>query len=284
MATIVACPSCQVRLKVPDDLVGQNRVVKCAGCGEQINLADVAEGVAARPLPARAEEGERLEEVAEQSRGRSKDEDRKTRPRAEDDDEEDDRPRPRRRIERDDDNEEEDDRAPRRQRRRPKKAKSGSGVGLVIGLVVGVVLLLVVGCGVGAYFVFSLAGRDGGAAAFVDNPAVNQANFERVQLDMALPAVEDIFGRGARADGGDVKALLAAGGPNQQQLEAVADNPQQFGITNWYRWKNGPSTMVIAVDGARKVRVAGLVSITGNGRSTSWKFNVGAPVRPRGRK
>ena len=112
----------------------------------------------------------------------------------------------------------------------------------------------------------------------------------KVQTDMALDAVEGIFGRGADANGGDLKTMLAGGGrPGlEDQLQAVADNPQAFGITGWYRWKNGYTTMIIGVDGAKKVRVAGLVTAAPNSRSSSWKsslqFGGGAPPKGKGRK
>ena len=41
MPAIISCPSCQARLKVPEEAVGVNKVVKCPTCGERINLAEV---------------------------------------------------------------------------------------------------------------------------------------------------------------------------------------------------------------------------------------------------
>ncbi len=286
MPAFIACPACRKRLKVPDDQVGLDKLVQCPACGEKINLAQATEQPGQPAV-------DRLDAVEGDDEPRREAKEGRRRPRDEDEEDDEDRPRARKKRPREDDDEDEEDDRPARRRRPARKKKSGSSVGLVIGIVAGVVLLLIAGCGVGAYFVFSRAKDVAGAvAAVADNPAVTQANFEKVQTDMPLPAVEGIFGPGAAANGGDVKALLAPGGGNrvglEQQVEAVADNPGAYGVTAWYRWKNGPTTMVIAVDGANKVRVAGLVTVTPNSRSSSWKSSLavgggrgGAPPRRR---
>ena len=281
MAEYVSCPSCKTRLKVPDEMVGQNRTVKCPKCAHAISLAGV--GAAAAP----PDEEDELETVEGEDEAPAKL--RKSAKRRRDEDEDDqDRPRGRKKRSRDDEEDEDYDDRPARRKPRKAKGKSGGNLGLIIGLAAGVGVLLLAGCGIGAYFLF-----------FNANPAVTDENFAKVQTDMALQAVEDIFGAGSAASGADAKALLAAGagprmGGGDDPVQAAADNPQAYGITAWYRWKNGPKTMIIAVDAAKKDRIAGLVTITGNGTSSNWKSSLqrgggGGPPPPpvgpgRGRK
>jgi hypothetical protein len=279
MAASVSCPSCKARVKVPD---APGKVVRCPECEEPIDLPETS-GTTTRPGAV-----ERLETV--------EDEDRARRKRSRDDDEDDDRPRPRKKRSRGGD--EDDDYDDRPARRKRARAQPSGNPGLVIGLAAGaLVLLLLVGCGIGAWLLArgSKDGKAGGGglrAAVADNPEVNQVNFDKIQTDMALQAVEQILGGpGAECSNEDAKALIAPdggdGGFGMNQLADVADNPQMYGLTGWYRWKNGPTTLLVGVDGANKVRVAGLVTRTANGHSTNWKSNfapqgVGKPPpRPR---
>jgi predicted Zn finger-like uncharacterized protein len=155
MPAIVSCPACQARLKVPDDSVGLDKVVKCPTCGERINLAEVT-GTTTRPVAASAgtrPAARRDDEAVDDDEDRPRS--RKDRARDEDDDEEEeDRPRARKSRSRDDDEDDED--RPSRRRRRPrKKAKSG-GAGLIIGLVAGGVVLLLLCGGIGVYVLYRM--------------------------------------------------------------------------------------------------------------------------------
>jgi predicted Zn finger-like uncharacterized protein len=309
MPVSVSCPSCETRLNVPDKLAGEGRTVKCPKCGGTFKLTGAGETAtkpAARaPQPAAApakrdkdvdrldsadDEDEERARPRKSSRDRDDEDEERARPRKsskdrDDDEEDDDRPRARKKRPRDDDEDDDYDDRPARRKARKGKKKSGGNLGLIIGLAAGGAVLLLGCCGVGAYFLITKAG------GLVDNPAVTQANFDKVQMDMTLQAVEGIFGPGGDADGGDMKALLMSGGGGpmgvDDRLMAAADNPQTYGITGWYRWKNGPTRMIIAVDGARKVRVAGLVTATNGGHSSSWKSSLqavggGAPQPPGG--
>jgi predicted Zn finger-like uncharacterized protein len=294
MPVSVSCPSCETRLNVSDKLAGEGRTVKCPKCGGTFKLAGAGATTtkpeARAPQPAAApakrdKDVDRLDAADDEDEERARP--RKSSRDRDDDEDDEDRPRARKKRPREDDDEDEDydERPARRKARKGKKKKSGSNLGLIIGLAAGGAVLLLGCCGVGAYFLITKAG------GLVDNPAVTQANFDKVQMDMTLQAVEGIFGPGGDADGGDMKALLSSGGGGpmgmDDRLMAVADNPQAYGITGWYRWKNGPTTMIIAVDGAQKVRIAGLVTVTNGGRSSSWKSSLqagggGAPVPPGG--
>jgi predicted Zn finger-like uncharacterized protein len=287
MAVYVACPSCETRLKVPDNMVGQGRMVKCPKCAKPFNLAagadeaspkadtDDLEMVQDEPRP-------KSEKSARERRDDEDDEDdedrprpRKKRPRDDENEEEDDgRPRGRKGRSRDDEDDEYDDRSARRKSRKAPKKKSGGSLGLIIGLSVGGVVLLLVCCGVGGYFLLR-----GGLAGLVDNPAVTDANFQKVQTGMQLPAVEAIFGPGGACSDADAKAAILAPGPFglDDMQTAIANDPKSFGLTAWYRWKNGPTTMLIGVDNTNQVRVAGLFTKTANNSSRSWKANVNRP-------
>jgi hypothetical protein len=111
---------------------------------------------------------------------------------------------------------------------------------------------------------------------------------------MTLQAVEAIFGAGGACSDADAKAAILGPGPFglDDLQKGIADDPKAYGLTGWYRWKNGPTTMLIGVDNAKQVRVAGLYTVTAKGSSRSWKANVnrvggapgGVPPRPgRGR-
>jgi predicted Zn finger-like uncharacterized protein len=273
MPAYATCPSCKARLKVPDHLAGQKRLVKCPSCAETFDVSEIDGTTAeAPPHPAKQSAGaarraaDEDDDIDERSRGRR---------RREDDEDDDDRPRARRRERRDDDDD--DDRPARRRRRKPAKS-GGSNVVLVLAIAGGVCLLILIGCGVGAFFIF----RDvkSGLAGIVDNPNVTQANFDRVNPGMPLQAVEAIFGPGGVCSDDDARGvILAQGGGGmpgmgQDQYVAIANNPAAFGLTGWYRWKNGPTTMLIAVDATNQVRVAGLITVTKNSSSRSWKSNV----------
>ena len=228
---IISCPSCDKQLRVPDDLVGQDRVVKCPGCADLIKLADLATTTkpTARPAPVTKEPVDRLDEEDDEPRGKTRPSSRRDR-----NEEEDDQPRDRRKRDRDEDDDENSDRPARRKTSRTKQ-KSGSNTGLIIGLVAGTVaLLLLIGCGIGGYLIY--AGAKGGlaAAGLVDNPAVADANYEKVELNMALPNVEAIFGPGALSSDADARAILVpAGGARQARHERHHHGDRQRSKVLW---------------------------------------------------
>jgi predicted Zn finger-like uncharacterized protein len=179
------------------------------------------------------------------------------------DDELDEKDPPRSRSARGRDEDRDDDPAPRRTGLK----KSGGRLGLILGLSGGAAFLLLICCGVGAWFAWG---------KFGDNPNVNAANFERVQLNVPLVDVEGFFGSGRQWTGAEVNALLSD--PHltfgNAHLKDVSANSQRFGITRWYRWTNGPTTMFVGVDAANRVRVAGLVTITPHRTESNFRSNV----------
>ncbi len=233
---------------------------------------------AVRPAPARgAEEPERLETIDDEPRGKGRPSSKRDR---DDEDDDDERPRAGKKRDREDDDDE--DNRPARRRSAGTRKKKGSSTALIIGLVIGgVCLLLLIGCGVGGYLIWASA--KGGLAGLVDNPAVTDANYAKVKLDMPLADVNAIFGLGGECSDADARDILvpAGGAPGpmgmQDQLTAVATDPKGHGLSAWYRWKNGPTTMIIGVDGGNKVRVAGLFTTTATSSSRKWQSNVSKP-------
>jgi hypothetical protein len=104
MPEVVTCPSCERKLRLPDDLLGQE--VKCPTCGTTF-LGEVS-----KPKPRVPEKKSDEEENEPTYRLESK-----RRRRSRDDDDDDDRPS-RRRSRRSDDDDDDDDRPSRRRRRR----------------------------------------------------------------------------------------------------------------------------------------------------------------------
>jgi predicted Zn finger-like uncharacterized protein len=255
MITYATCPACKTRLKVPEELAGQKRLAKCPSCAKTFDLSNSDEPRTARKQ-ARADDEEVIDDLET----------------LEDDGEPDDEPRTRKRQPRYEDDD--DDRPVRRKRRRFKQA-GGSNMWLIIGVAGGVALLLLIGCGIGAYALFS--GVKGGLTGLVDNPNVTKANFDRIEMGTPLQAVEGMVGPGARCtdqEARDIILSLGAGMPGMAQDQQIANNPGAFGLTGWYRWKNGPTTMLVAVDGANTVRVAALYTVTKGSNSRNWKSNV----------
>jgi hypothetical protein len=257
MPTYATCPSCKMRLKVPDHLAGQKRLAKCPSCAETFDLSS-SDGPGAQRTQARADDDEvidDLETVEEDDKPDEEPRTRKRRPRFEDDD---------------------DDRPVRRKRRKGKQA-GGSNTLLIIGVAGGVALLLLIGCGIGVYALFS--GVRGGLAGLVDNPNVTKANFDRIEMGTPLQAVEGMIGPGAVCSDQEARDIIqgaGAGMPGMGQDQQIANNPGAFGLTGWHRWKNGPTTLLVAVDGANTVRVAALYTVTKNSSSRNWKSNVNA--------
>src|SRR5690349_6154202 len=130
MPSVINCPSCERRLRVPDGLVGGQ--VKCPTCGETFTADPDA------PPPRRREEdGPRLS---------GRDTPLPLLPR-EDDDEAPPRPRPTRPLRREDDEDDYGDR-PRRRRRTEKPGKiQALGIMMLIGGILGVILFLGLGAG-----------------------------------------------------------------------------------------------------------------------------------------
>ncbi|HEX5270031.1 MAG TPA: MJ0042-type zinc finger domain-containing protein [Gemmataceae bacterium] len=262
MSVDARCPACHAACDVTDDDVGKK--VRCDKC-EQVfvvkektrNLDDDEDDspwMQDADVARRKGHGQQTGEAGKRSRKDDADE-------ADRDDSPDEQPRRKSRPA------DEDDDPPPRRGRSLAKPKSGR-LGLILGLAGGAaVLVLLLACGVGAWFAW---GR------FGDNPAVTPANFERIQLNAPLADVHAIFGPGREWTGGGVKSLLDD--PRLKlgnaHVKAVAANPQGFGITHWYRWSNGPSTMFVGLDGGGKVRVAGLVSISSHQTSSNFKMSV----------
>jgi predicted Zn finger-like uncharacterized protein len=263
MSVEARCPSCHAPLPVTDEDVGEE--VRCEKCEHVFTVKpkirkpeDDEDGTNASPWMQDAEVARRKghgEQSGEKTRRSAKEE-------AGRDDDPDERRPPRSRKTREDDD---DDPPPRRTGSLAKK--SGGRLGLILGLAGGASVLLLICCGVGAWFAFGKYG---------DTPSVTPANFERVQPNVPLADVEGFFGRGRAWTGDDVKALL-----NDHRLKlgnahvkSVAANPQAFGITRWYCWTNGPTTMFVGVDAAGKVRVAGLVTITPHRTESNFRTAV----------
>lgn len=109
MSTIVNCPSCQRKLKVPEELLGKK--VKCPGCG---GMFEAAEEIDESPPPSRPKREESRRSPREEEAERPSE--RRRRPaRDDDDDDEDSRARrPARSSRRDEYDDDEDDDRPRR--------------------------------------------------------------------------------------------------------------------------------------------------------------------------
>jgi hypothetical protein len=111
--TIIACPKCKTRLKVP----GAKTAVRCPKCGTTIRVHDPAEGEDdpdVKRLLSKVKLVERVEEEDEDAPPA-----KVSKRRRDEDEDEDDRPaRPKRRRSRDDDDDEDDDDRPARSRRR----------------------------------------------------------------------------------------------------------------------------------------------------------------------
>ena len=129
MPTVVNCPSCERRLRVPETLVGE--WVKCPTCGETFT-ADPD-----RPAPRRPEEDEPRPAARDTPLPR---------PAREDDDRP--PPRPARSLRRDEKEweDERDDRPRRRRREKPGKVQA-LGIMMLIGGILGIVLFLALGAG-----------------------------------------------------------------------------------------------------------------------------------------
>ncbi len=259
MPTYATCPSCKTRLKVPDHLAGQKQLAKCPSCSSTFDLAE-NDSAHVQPVAVPSKRAGANDDVVDDLDPIE-------------DDEREDQTRPRKRRPRDDDYED-DDRPARRKRRKVQKSGS-SNLWLILGIAGGVCLLLLIGCGVGAYAL--VHGMRGGLAGLVDNPNVTKANYDRIDTGMPLHAVEAIVGPGAVCSDEEARDIIltsGAGMPGMAQDQQIASRPAAFGLTGWYRWKNGPTTMLVAVDAANTVRVAALYTVTKNSSSRNWKSNV----------
>src|SRR5262245_48603218 len=150
MASSHRCPECNALLKFANP-VAPGKKVRCTQCqavfavaGENGSDAADEEGIQPRPKVGAAG---RSEESARRQPRRWDDDDEEDRPRQRRPRDEEDGDRPRERSSRWEDEDEADDRPRRRQ-------KANSGQGLMIGLIAGGALL-VIGLGVGAFFLFS---------------------------------------------------------------------------------------------------------------------------------
>jgi predicted Zn finger-like uncharacterized protein len=260
------CPSCHAACPITDDDIGKK--VRCEKCehvfivkARTIDPDEDEDGTNASPWMQDAEvarrkgHGEQTGEAAKRKSKKDDDEDDR-----DDDPSGKDPPRSRRRDEDDDD-------PPPRRRGSVARKKSGGSLGLILGLAGGAAALLLLCGGVGAWLFWG---------KFGDSPNVTAANFERVQLNGQLADVEAFFGRGREWSAADVTALL--NNPHlrlgNNRVKTVAANPQQFGLTRWYRWTNGPTTMFVGLDAAGRVRAAGLVTITSQRTESLFKSNV----------
>jgi predicted Zn finger-like uncharacterized protein len=262
------CPSCHAACPITDDDIGKK--VRCEKCehvftvkARTLDPEEDEDGTSASPWMQDAEVARRkghAEQTGEAAKRTGKKDDEEAD--RDDDPAGKDPPRSRRSRERD-----EDDDPPARRGGSVARKKSGGRLGLVLALAGAAAVLLLLCGGVAVWLAW---------AKFSDNPKVTVGNFERVQPNVPLADVEAFFGGGRACTGADVAALL-----NNPQLKlgnahvkAVAGNSQQFGITRWCRWTNGPTTMFVGVDAAGKVRVAGLVTITPHRTESYFKLNV----------
>lgn len=135
MPEIATCPMCQKKLRVPEDLIGQE--VRCPTCGHTFT-ATLATSVPPPPLePPREEPRERSrpEEDADRRGERERPSSRDRPSRRKRDEEEDERERPRRRSRWGDDDDEVD-RRPSRRSRRQEPDRGGAVITLgILGLV-----------------------------------------------------------------------------------------------------------------------------------------------------
>lgn len=181
MPAIVPCPSCEKKLKVPDDAEGKK--IRCPHCKSLLLITedglDLADGVAAkpaaRPSKKRAADDEDDDDRPARKKGRD------------DDDDEDDRPRGKKRAADDDEEPEDEDRPSRRRKKASFFAKIPkwgwyAGGGGIAAIILIIVLILV------------LSGGGG--------PSV--ATFEKVSNGMTPEEVKKIMGEpttGALAGG-----------------------------------------------------------------------------------
>jgi hypothetical protein len=143
MPTLVNCPSCDRKLRVPDDMLGTR--VKCPSCGGKFDAVADSDGAAPPPLPGASDQAppalDELEEVPEgvQSKPAAP-----TRPARDDEDAVQDRPSRRQRW-RDEDDDEDDDRERGRYRAPPRWQGEPHRAGLVLTFGIISVSSLVVG-------------------------------------------------------------------------------------------------------------------------------------------
>ncbi|MFL5245164.1 MAG: zinc-ribbon domain-containing protein [Gemmataceae bacterium] len=152
MSTIINCPSCDRKLKVPDELLGKK--VKCPGCATIFAAEEFEEKDAAAEEPSQRPRRPAREEAIEEEERPSR-EGRKARRPEDEYEEEEDLPRSRRRRDQDED---EDDEAPRREPVRADWGRVAKGLTFVLMAIVIQIVGVIVLAGIG--------GVIGGAAGF----------------------------------------------------------------------------------------------------------------------
>lgn len=109
-----------------------------------------------------------------------------------------------------------------RSRRSRSRRRSGPPVGLIVGLALGGVVVLLVG-GLALMRTFGKPGQglpvfDGGGVFDAPNPAVTDANYERLQDGMTQEQVESILGPGRRPTKADFDAIYGEWIPELARL------------------------------------------------------------------
>jgi predicted Zn finger-like uncharacterized protein len=233
--TTVTCPGCQAQLRVPESLLG--RKAKCNKCATVIQVPAVA--ITERPpVPTRA--AARVDDLNGAGDGRPAARTRRSEPQDDFVDDE----RPRRRSRRGDD---EDFEEPRPRRSKKKKTSPALLIGLFGGLAV-----LLIGGGVGAFFLFR-----GGSAATSGANAMKDPNSplrfmpDNAPLIMAFrltdvrgsgawkelkqefPEIQDILQKemGNEISLNDITSVHVGGDPNNKRFMIVIDSTRPIPIS-----------------------------------------------------
>jgi len=195
MPYVVTCPACATRLKTPA-VVPAGKAVTCPQCKHAFTTTEVspelADSVVPRPpvpppVPRRSKQddlpaAEFVDDEDEDDRPRAK-------RRRDDEDEEDDRPRAKRRRD------EDDEPAPRR---KAKKKKSPLVLILAIGLPL--VFLLLVGAGIGAYFMFFSGGASSDMLAWAPSDSTTVRGARLSSLPAGSPLRRNFQGGFGRVE------------------------------------------------------------------------------------
>ena len=269
MPVATECPSCNSRLRVPENLLGAGRNLKCPRCAQPIAIDDLAapdratkQGPATAPrLPAArsapkseidyVEPIEEVEEVIPAARKRRRDDDEDIRP------------------------------------RKPRKKKKSGGGKRVLVVTLGILFVLLVG-GVGAVFYFKGDGKPAPSASAQGSPAVPGGQpgpsisdnpratadawikFNFSSSEKTVQKVEAMFGRGTKCTFNDLENTFT---PNMRNRDPdsihLLEEVQKAPVQTWYVWKNGGMTMFFGIDGKGVVRASTYRKVDPSGGSSS---------------